>query len=87
MNTALLAAVLTLLSPVQESSTKTFTEPYLGIQFNYPKAWTIEKTTQPTLNVRKVNSKKKPKNDVTRTLFEVPIPNSMNHGELEVVRT
>ena len=87
MKIALLATALVLFTAHQESPTKSFTEPYLGIQFNYPKTWTIEKTTTPTLSGNKVNPKRKPKIDKTRTLFLLPIDNSVNKAELEVVRT
>jgi hypothetical protein len=87
MKFALFATALTLIAVQQDATTKTFTEPYLGIQFNYPKSWSIEKTTTPTIAVSPTKSKRKPKLDKTRSLFSIPIEDSINKAELEVVRT
>ncbi|MDR3692410.1 MAG: hypothetical protein P4L46_23710 [Fimbriimonas sp.] len=87
MKLALLATAVALMIGQQDSTTKTFTEQYLGIQFNYPKTWTIEKTTKPTLTTAPSKSKRKPRIDKSTTLFSIPIANSMQKAELEVVRT
>jgi len=68
----------------QDTPTRIFTEPYLGLQFSYPKTWTIEKTT---LSMDETVTKGKVKKDNTRTLFSIPVQNSSNKGELQVVRT
>ncbi len=87
MNFALLASTIALFTTQQDVPTKTFTEPYLGMQFTYPTTWVMEKTTTPTLTGSKKPSKRKPKVDKSRTLFLIPIENSLNKAELEVVRT
>lgn len=61
------------LSRQQDASTAVFTEPYAGIQFNYPKTWTV------------VKSKKR--KDQDRTTLEIPIEGSTAKAELSVERT
>jgi len=73
MKIALLFAVVSLLSGHQDVPTTTFTEPFVGFQFKYPKTWTIVKSTK--------------KKDSARSTFSIPVDGSSSKAELDVDRT
>jgi len=73
MKIALLLAAVASLCLAQDVPTVTFTEPFAGLQFNYPKTWTIIKS-----NKRK---------DSARTIFSIPIEGSSEKAELDVDHT
>jgi len=70
---ALLFAAVTRLSAPQDVPTAVFTEPFVGLQFDYPKTWTI------------VKSKKR--KDQDRSTLYIPIEGSSEKAELDVDRT
>jgi len=72
MKIALLLAAVCSLSFQQDVPMATFTEPFVGFQFNYPKAWTITKTK------RKEN---------WRSVFAIPLEGTSETAQLEVDRT
>ncbi len=72
MKIALLLSLLGLGFVQQDAPTATFTEPFLGFQFNHPKTWTV------------VKPKRK---DPARTVFSIPIDGTVDKAELDVVRT
>ena len=69
----LLFAAVATFSRQQEVPTAVFTEPYVGMQFNYPKTWTV------------VHSNKR--KDKDRTTLMIPIDGSSEKGELNIDRT
>jgi hypothetical protein len=73
MKIALLLAAVASLSFAQDVPTATFTEPFAGFQFTYPKTWTLAKATK--------------KKDSWHTIFSIPIEGSDTKGELDVDRT
>ncbi len=73
MKTALLLAAICSICLQQDVPTATFTEPFVGFQFSYPKTWTITKS-----NKRK---------DRDRTTFSIPIDGSSSKAEMDVDRT
>jgi len=72
MKIALLLAAICGLSFSQDVPTATFTEPFAGFQFNYPKTWTITKTK---------------KKESWRSVFSIPLEGTSDKAQLEVDRT
>ena len=70
---ALLFAAVTGISKHQDVPTAVFTEPFVGMQFNYPKTWSV------------VKSKKRKDRD--RTTLVIPIEGTSDTAELDVDRT
>lgn len=73
MKTAMLLAAVGCLCFQQDVPTATFTEPFVGFEFSYPKTWTIVKT-----NKRK---------ESYQTKFSIPVEGSTSPAELDVDRT
>ena len=73
MMLALIFAAVTRLSAPQDAPTAVFTEPYVGMQFNYPKTWKVVKTGK--------------RKDRDRTTLIIPIEGSGDTAELDIDRT
>jgi len=73
MKIALLLAAVGCLYAQQDVPTATFTEPFVGFQFTYPKTWKIIKSTK--------------KKDSARTTFSIPIEGSADNAALDIDRT
>src|ERR1700733_13543235 len=73
MKIGLLLVAAGLLTIRQDVPTATFTEPFAGFQFNYPKTWSVVKP--------------KKHKDGSHTTFSIPIEGSSDTGELDVDRT